>query len=83
MCLVEICFSRWNGGQRSNSPDFLSVLVTHASFGAALWREHSYLSSSGLKRFVVLGLNGIPGKAMVLNCRGAGFQILILKQTSF
>lgn len=85
MCPVVICFSLWNGGLRSNPPAF-SLLVIHASFGAALWREHSYLSSSHWKKFVVLGLNGIPGRAVVLNCHGAasfGFQILILKQIPF
>lgn len=86
MCPVVICFSLWNGGLKSNSPGFLSLLAIHSSFGAVLWREHSYLSSSRWKKFVVLGLNGIPGRRVVLNCHGAaslGFQILILKQIPF
>lgn len=51
-----------------------------------LWEEHSCFCSSLWKRLGVVGLNGDPGRAVVLSYQRAaifGFQILIVKQISF
>lgn len=73
-------------GAGEASPAALTVLVTQACICAVLWQEHSCFCSSLWKRLGAVGLNGDPGRAVVLSYQRAaifGFQILIVKQIPF